>query len=117
MAQGSFKVTKNVTKANSAKAKKAISNAKTARKGNPDVLAKGRLQAAALDDRDLTRAINKQGQQRVAGKLIQDGGKLTASDLVKEGKELNREQRRNELKKKVGRVQEKLKILESKMEE
>lgn len=117
MAQGSFKINKTSSKPNSAKAKKAVANAKIARKGNPDQLAKGKLQAAALDDRDLTKAINKLGQQKVAGKLIQDGGKLTSSDLMKEGKELNREIRRNELKKKDGRVLEKLKILESKMEE
>ena len=67
----------------------------------------------AIDDRNLSKAIAKASEQKVAAKLIQDGAKLTMTDLKAKGKELNRQQRREQLKKKVPRVDEKIaKIVE-----
>lgn len=88
-----------------------------AKKGAPVQVPRGRYRNEALDDRDLSKEIAKSSEQKVAAKLIQDGGKLKTSDILQKGKELNKELRRKLLKKKVGRVEEKLKNLEAEAEE
>ncbi len=98
----------------SAKMVKKLKREKQAKKGNPLQLPKNTFRDEALDDRALSRAIDKASEQKVAAKVIQDGGKLKLADVVQKGKELNREERRKMLKKKVGRVQEKLQELEEK---
>lgn len=105
-------------KASSASAKivKKLKKEKQAKKGNPLQLPKHTFRDEALDDRALSKAIDKASEQKVAAKVIQDGGKLKLNDVVQKGKELNREERRKMVKKKVGRVQEKLKALEAKAE-
>ena len=67
----------------------------------------------ALEDRFVSKEIGKQAEQRTAAKLIQGGGKMLLKDLVQKGKELNKETRRSQVKKKLGRVEEKLKELEN----
>eukprot|EP00600_Ochromonadales_sp_CCMP1393_P007377 CAMPEP_0174959622 /NCGR_PEP_ID=MMETSP0004_2-20121128/3278_1 /TAXON_ID=420556 /ORGANISM="Ochromonas sp., Strain CCMP1393" /LENGTH=101 /DNA_ID=CAMNT_0016207959 /DNA_START=144 /DNA_END=449 /DNA_ORIENTATION=+ len=89
---------------------------KQAKKGNPLQLPKGKYRDEALDDRALSKAINKASEQKVAAKLIQDGSKLQSTDLMQKGKELSREQRRAQVKKKVGRVEQKLNELKARSE-
>ncbi len=100
----------------SAKVVKKLKKEQQAKKGNPLQLPKKTFRDEALDDRALSKAIDKASEQKVAAKVIQDGGKLKLNDVVQKGKELNREERRKMIKKKVGRVQEKLKELEAKAE-
>ena len=71
----------------------------------------------AIMDRKLSKAIDKSNEQKVASKLIQDGGRLGLSDVMQKGKELNRENKRALVKKKVGRVEEKLNQLKEKAAE
>ena len=100
---------------NSRKALKAVARKKAVKKGNPMKLPKANnmWRNDAIDDRNLSKAIAKASEQKVAAKLIQDGAKLTMTDLKAKGKELNRQQRRDQLKKKVTRVDEKIaKIVE-----
>ena len=52
----------------------------------------------------------------MAAKLIQGGGKLATKDIMQRGKELNKEQRRSQVKKKLSRVEEKLRDLKDKAE-
>lgn len=101
----------------SAKTMKKVQKDKQAKKGNPLQLPKHRFRDEALDDRALSKAIGKASEQRVAAKVIQDGVKLKLTDILQKGKELNREERRKMLKKKVGRVEEKLRELEKRAEE
>ena len=61
-----------------------------------------------------TQAIGKANEQKVAAKLLQGGGKITTKDILQRGKELNREQRRSQVKKKLTRVEEKLEVLKQK---
>ena len=69
-----------------------------------------------LEERELSKAIDKANEQKIAAKTIQDGGHLAISDLKRKGKELNREQRRTQVKKKLTRVEEKLVALKAKAE-
>lgn len=108
--------TKKVPKASSHKAKKQVLNANKLRKGTPKLLPKNQFRDAAVSDRQLSKAIDKANEQKVAAKLIQDGGKLGLNDVMQKGKELNKETRRNQVKKKLGKVEEKLKSLEEKAE-
>ena len=62
------------------------------------------------------QAIDKANEQKVAAKLIQGGGKLATKDIMQRGKELNKEQRRSQVKKKLSRVEEKLRDLKDKAE-
>lgn len=101
----------------SAKVVKHMKKQQMLKKGAPVQLPKNRYLNAALEDRDLSKAIDKANEQKVAAKVIGDGGKLKLTDIIQKGKEFNREKKREELKKKVGRVQEKLKELEAKAEE
>mmetsp|Transcript_13824 Transcript_13824/g.23034 ORF Transcript_13824/g.23034 Transcript_13824/m.23034 type:complete len:131 (-) Transcript_13824:1088-1480(-) len=100
----------------SAKLMKKVMKTKQAKKGNPLQLPKGKYRDEALDDRALSKAINKASEQKVAAKLIQDGSKLQSTDLMQKGKELSREQRRAQVKKKVGRVEQKLNELKARSE-
>jgi hypothetical protein len=102
---------------NNAKVVKKIKNAQKVRKGAPVQLPKGKFRDDALDDRALSRAIDKASEQKVASKVIQDGGKIKLNDVLQKGKEMNRDLKRKLLKKKVGRVEEKLKQLEQKAEQ
>jgi hypothetical protein len=63
------------------------------------------------EDRLLSKAIDKASEQKMAAKVIQGGGRLTTTDLMQRGKELNKETRRSQVKKKLGRVEEKLKAI------
>eukprot|EP01041_Mallomonas_annulata_P010389 gene10389-21668_t len=116
MVQGNIKLSKsNANKVNnSAKSKKAEAKSKTVQKGNPRQLPKSLFRNEALDDRDLSKAINKSSEQKVAAKLIQGGGALRTSDIRQSGKELNREHRRSVVKRKLTRIEEKLKDLQAK---
>jgi hypothetical protein len=123
MAQGNKKFStkrpgevKKINK-NSAKFQKQIKRDQVVKKGAPTQLPKNNFRNEALDDHDLSKAINKANEQKIAAKLIQDGGKLTLTDVKQRGKEFSREEKRKQLKKKVGRVAEKLKALEAKAEE
>lgn len=100
----------------SAKVVKAEKRATSAKKGNPVQLPKNKYRDDALDDRELSKAIGKASEQKVAALVLSDGVKIKTKDLLDRGKELNREQRRKQLKKKVGRVKEKLRDLEEKAE-
>eukprot|EP00607_Mallomonas_marina_P008535 CAMPEP_0182419022 /NCGR_PEP_ID=MMETSP1167-20130531/3411_1 /TAXON_ID=2988 /ORGANISM="Mallomonas Sp, Strain CCMP3275" /LENGTH=120 /DNA_ID=CAMNT_0024593583 /DNA_START=50 /DNA_END=412 /DNA_ORIENTATION=+ len=116
MAQGKFKLKATQKKANSAKSKKANAKLKVAAIGNPLHLPKNKYQLEALNDRDLTKAICKSSEQKVAGKLIQGGGLLKVADIRKAGKELNREQKRSLVKRKLTRIEETLKQLKAEEE-
>ena len=105
------------TNKNSAKFQKQIKREQIVKKGAPTQLPKNGFRNEALDDRDLSRAINKVNEQKIAAKCIQDGGKIVLNDIRQKGKELSREERRKQVKKKVGRVEEKLRALEAKAEE
>eukprot|EP01040_Poterioochromonas_malhamensis_P001534 gene1534-1624_t len=102
---------------NSAKFQKQIKRQQQAKKGAPVQLRKDNFHLEALDERDLSKAIAKSCEQKIAAKAIADGGKMVLTDILQKGKELNRELKRSQLKKKVGRVQEKLNELERKAEE
>jgi hypothetical protein len=101
----SCKIVKRTVKAASAKVGKSINQ-----------LPKGRFRESAIDDRLLTKEINKSSEQKVAAKLIQSGGKLTTSDILSKGKELNKAQRRSQVKRKVSKVELQLKALNEKAE-
>ena len=117
MVQGNLKHSKKSNKnMDSARVKKAEAKSKTVLKGNPRQLPKKIFRNEALDDRDLSKAINKSSEQKVAAKLLQGGGTLKTTDIRKTGKELNREKRRNLVKRKLTRVEEKLKDLQAKTE-
>ena len=78
------------------------------KKGSSLKLPKGKFREAALQDRALSKAIDRANEKRVAAKLLQAGGKLTTSDIKAAGKELNKDLKRNLLKRKLTRVEEKL---------
>ena len=69
----------------------------------------------AKDERALSKEIARASESKVAAKLLQNGSKLNMNDLMSKGKEINREKRRNELKKKVSKVDQKINRLEMKM--
>lgn len=52
----------------------------------------------------------------MSAKVLQAGGVVGLTDLLQRGKELSREQRREQLKKKKSRVEEKLKELKKQAE-
>jgi imidazoleglycerol phosphate synthase glutamine amidotransferase subunit HisH len=70
-----------------------------------------RFREEAEMDRKLTQAINKSNEQKVAARLIQSGNKIATTDILQKGKELSKKQRRDQVKKKVSRVEEKLQAL------
>jgi hypothetical protein len=118
MAQGLKKIQKNVNKStnkNSAKAVKQKLNEKKVRVGNPTQLPK-RKTDSVVEEYELSKAIDKSNEIKVAAKLIQDGGRVSLLDIMKGGKEINRENRRKIVKKKETRVEEKLRELTEKAE-
>jgi hypothetical protein len=124
MVQGSKKMvgarpgtSKNSATSVAKAAKKAMKLKKFAKKGTPLQLPKGKYRDEAIDDHTLTKAIDKASEQKVAAKFVQGGGKLGLKDVMQAGKELNKEQRRKQVKRKVGRVEEKLNILKEKAEQ
>ena len=121
MVQGNFKLSKNPKVSSSLRAKvtgkklKQIKRDKHTKVGSTLKLPKdgNKFRDKALEDRFVSKEIGKQAEQRTAAKLIQGGGKMLLKDLVQKGKELNKETRRSQVKKKLGRVEEKLKELEN----
>lgn len=105
------------TSKNSAKFQKQIKRQQVVKKGAPTQLPKNLFRDEALDDHALSKAIAKSCEQKIAAKAVADGSKMVLTDILQKGKELNREEKRKQLKKKVGRVQEKLQELERKAEE
>ena len=120
MVQGTKKISGSrpgaVKKTNAAKVQKKLHKASQAKKGNAMQLPKGKFRDEALDDRTLTKAIDKSIEKKITAKLLQGGGKVKSQDLLQSGKELAKENRRSMVKKKVGRVEEKLKLLTEKAE-
>jgi hypothetical protein len=100
--------------AHSGKVAKHAKEAQRAKLGNKNQLPKGKFRDDAIVDRALSKAIMKASEQKVAAKFIQGGGKVAAPDLLAKGKELNKEKKRSQLKKKVGRTEQKLNILKEK---
>ena len=102
---------------NNIKAVKAQQKKKVVKKGNPVQMPKrGMNYDEAHDERLLSKEIARASEQQCSAKLIQSGSKLTLTDLRNKGKELNRETRRDELKKKVGVVDAKIAKLIKKQE-
>lgn len=122
MVQGSKKFLPSRPVSLKAKAVKAIrkeknnTNPKFTRKGNPLQLPK-RFRNEALDERALSKEIDKANEQKVAAKLLQGGGKVATTDLLQKGKSLNKDIRRSQVKRKLTRVEEKLNELEKKAEQ
>ena len=117
MVQGGKKLTAArpgaIKKQNSAKVKKQIANEKKVRKGSTLKLPKNQFRDVALEDREISKGIAKVAEQKVAVKLIQGGGKVGLKDVWAKGKELSKEIRRDQVKRKKSRVEEKLLELES----
>lgn len=117
MVQGLSKkktINKTNKRLNSAKiTKKIIKINKNKPKGRGIVLPSQshRFREEAELDRQVTKAINKSNEQKIAAKVIQSGLKMKTSDIMQRGKELSREQKRSMVKKKVSRVEEKLNAL------
>ena len=100
----------------SKKTRKVHNDQKKTKKGNPLQLPKNNFRDQAIDDHTLSKAIDKASEQKMAAKFLQGGGKLGLKDVMQAGKELNKEKRRSMVKKKVGRVEEKLNALKAKSE-
>lgn len=117
MVQGNFKsnnkksVKKPQAKSTSKQVGKYTKAVKLTRLGNPLQLPKNAFREQALEDRVLTKAIGVANEQKVAAKLIQNGGKVTTADIKAKGKELARDLNRQRVTKKVGRVEQKLNAL------
>jgi hypothetical protein len=121
MAQGLSKMGgKPSKKMNSAKQKQKVQKAKAkTKKGNPSLYGKDRIGTKQdfVEEKQLSRAIDKANEAKCAAKLLQSGGSLsTLKDTVQAGKDLNKEKRRKQVKKKVGRVEEKMKALKAEQE-
>jgi len=104
-------------KMNSAKQKQKIAKAKAkTKKGNPSRHGRDRIgtKEDLVEEKILSRAIDQANEAKCAAKLLQSGGMLaTLRDTTIKGKELNKEKKRKLVKKKVGRVEEKLKELKA----
>ena len=117
MAQG-FKnkgSSRPVKKSKGSLIRKAQANRGKMNKGSVVKLPKKHFVLEAKDDRALSKEIAKASESKVAAKLLQNGSKLAMTDLMSKGKQINREKRRNELKKKVSKVDQKINRLEMKM--
>lgn len=75
MVQGSLKGLKSHAK-NSRQLLKEVKNKQKAKKGHKLQLPNGKFREIAIEDRQLSKAIDKANEQKVAAKLIQGGGKL-----------------------------------------
>lgn len=104
-------------KTSTAKFEKARLNAKKVKKGAPLALPKGSYRNEAVLDRQLSKAIDVANEQKVAAKVVQDGGRLSLNDVMQKGKDLNRENKRSLVKRKIGRVEQKLNILKTQAQE
>ncbi len=106
--------------ANSAKIKHKLQKLKAkTKKGNPSPHGRDRIgtKEDLVEEKQLSRAIDRANEAKCAAKLLQSGGMLaTLKETTKEGKELNKEKRRSQVKKKVGRVEGKLKQLKEEAE-
>lgn len=106
---------KKVTPSKSSSQKKLMKATKYTKKGSSVKMPKGgRFYESAVEDRDLSKAIDKANEKKVAAKLIQSGGKISTIDIKAGGKEFSKEQRRQQVKRKLTRVEEKLKELQAK---
>jgi hypothetical protein len=90
--------------------KLAKAKAKT-KKGNPSACGTRLRQRSAgalmKEDAVLSKAIAVSSEGKVAAKLLQAGKTLSkVKDALMKGKELNKEKRREQVKKKVGRTEE-----------
>lgn len=103
-----------VAKANAAKFKKRENKAKQAKLGSTLKLPNQKSQwlDQALDARALSKEIAKSVEIKVAAKVLQGGGKIGIQELSAKAKLMNRDSRRNQLKKRTTRVEEKLKVLQ-----
>ena len=110
----SFKksVSSRPVKANAAKFRKRENKAKQAKLGSTLKLPKNKWLDEALDARALSKEIAKAVEIKVAAKVLQGGGKIGIRELSSKAKDMNRDARRNQLKKRTTRVEEKLKILQ-----
>ena len=113
MVQGSMKINSGAKnkKLNSAKMKNKLAKAKAkTKKGNPSKHGRDRIGTREdfAEEKLLSKAIDKANEAKCAAKLLQSGGLLTTlRDTTEKGKDLNKEKRRAQVKKKVGRVEEK----------
>lgn len=114
MVQGNMKLSGGrpgaIKKDNSAKLKKKVFNQQKTKKGSSLKLPKSGhgFFNEALEDRDITKAIGKSIEQKIASKVIQAGGSLGLRDVLEKGKEMRREEKRKLLKRKKSRLEEKL---------
>ncbi len=115
MAQGNKKlgVQKSAASKNMGKLNRKLTKLKSkTKKGNPNQHGdKKRLMSGPVqqEEEQLTRAIGRASEEKVAAKLLQSGGQLgLVKDLQQKGKEINKQARREQLKKKVGRTEQKL---------
>ena len=81
MVQGSLKGLKSHAK-NSRQLLKAIKNKQKAKLGSTLKLPNGKFRGIAIEDRQLSKAIDKANEQKVAAKLIQGGGKLQTKGKI-----------------------------------
>lgn len=102
-------------KVNSAKIRQKLQKMKAkTKKGNPSPHGRDRIgtKEDLAEEKQLSRAIDRANEAKCAAKLLQSGGMLaTLKETTKQGKDLNKEKRRSQVKKKVGRVEEKLRQL------
>mmetsp|Transcript_38753 Transcript_38753/g.51060 ORF Transcript_38753/g.51060 Transcript_38753/m.51060 type:complete len:128 (+) Transcript_38753:46-429(+) len=121
MAQGSMKVKGKKGKPNKKQLKKAKAHSKNqrerlAKKGNPLKAAKNKQRKLqALEQREITKAINRNNEEMLAAKAIQGGDTIHLAELRSKGKQMVKEIRRNLLKKKDSRIEEKLKKAKEKL--
>jgi len=117
MVQGGKKLSSGrpgaLKKENSAKQKRLVVNSQKVKKGNPLKLPKKHFLNEALENRDITKAIGKSIEQKLAAKVIQGGGNIGLRDVMQKGKELSKEMRRKEVKKRKTRVELKLEELKA----
>ncbi len=114
MVQGGKKLSSRPSGKNkqaSAKAAHKLAKAKArTKKGNPSSAGRWRQRGSTgerKEDTALSKAIATASEAKVAAKLLQAGKSLsTAKDVLAKGKELNKEKRREQVKKKVGRTEE-----------
>lgn len=116
MVQGNFKSKKPASAAKPTKNARVIDKSRVVKKGAPLQLPKRCFVSEALDDRALSKAIDKANEVKVAAKLLQAGGKLGLNDVKQKGKDMARDIRRQQLKKKVSKVEERLEELKKKEE-
>jgi len=82
------------------------------KKGNPNTHGNKLRQNSGqtqYEEAELSRAIGRASEEKTAAKLLQSGGGLnTVKDLHQKGKEIIRTKRRDQVKKKVGRTEQKM---------